>query len=534
METYDYVIVGAGSAGCVLANRLSEDPRRRVLLLEAGGSDDSLRVQTPGMVGLLWRTRFDWEFYTAPQARARGREMHWPRGKGLGGSSSINYMIYMRGHRDNYDAWRDLGNAGWGYADVLPYFKRSEDNVRGAGPFHGAGGPLSVTDVDANGMSDLLVAAACDALGVQPNADFNGAEQEGAGRFQATIRDGKRCSASVAFLRPARSRPNLVVETGALVTNVVVEKGRAAGVRYRRGRKEIRVACSHEVILSAGAIGSPHLLLLSGIGPANDLRALGVKVALDLPGVGKNLLDHVVVGVGMEDKAKVTRNVNPFNFLGWLAQHRFTRRGPMASNAAESGAFVRTSPQLARPDLQFHFLPVASDQESYDKQSFLPKGHAFLMLPTLLYPESRGEIRLASTDPARPPVIDPRYFSAESDLRVLTEGVRMAQRIARSKVLASCRGRAFSPLVDADDDATLHDEIRKRCNTLFHPAGTCKMGRDADAVVDASLRVRGIEGLRVADASIMPTIVGGNTNAPCIMIGEKAADIILERPAPAA
>jgi choline dehydrogenase len=526
-QTYDYIIVGGGSAGCVLANRLSADPKNSVLLLEAGGPDTSLRVHTPGLVGLLWRSRYDWAYFTSPQKGLEGREMHWPRGKVLGGSSSINYMIYMRGHHDNYDHWRELGNQGWGYDDVLPYFKRSENNARGADAFHGAGGPLDVTDVVVNPMTDLLIEAAEDALGLAPNRDFNGAIQAGAGRFQATIRAGRRCSAAVAFLQPARSRPNLTVETGATVEGIAIENGRAVAVRYTRGRKRQRVTATREIILSSGAIGSPELLLRSGVGPADELRALGVPVAVDLPGVGKNLQDHVMVGVPFKDKAGVTRNVNPINLLRWLAQHRLTQTGPMASNAAEAGAYVSSTASPSRPDLQFHFLPVGSDQVNYDDGMFMPKGNAFVMIPTVLYPQSRGEIRLESSDPAKRPVVDPNYFSEDADLRVLVEGVRMAQRIASSRYLTHCRGKAMSPLGESEDEATLRVEVRRRCNTLFHPVGTCKMGSDRAAVVDASLRVHGIAGLRVVDASIMPTIVGGNTNAPTMMIAEKAADLIL-------
>jgi choline dehydrogenase len=522
----DYVIAGGGSAGCVLAARLSEDPSIKVLLLEAGGSDESLRIRTPGLVGLLWRNRFDWTFFTTKQDRLGGRQMHWPRGRVLGGSSSINYMIYIRGHRDNYDQWRDLGNPGWGYDDVLPYFKLSENNVRGADGFHGAGGPLDVTDGDVNPMSDLLVEATKDVLGVPGNRDFNGAEQEGTGRYQATIRGGRRCSASVAFLKPARARKNLTVETDALVTGVRVERGRAVGVTYRRGGKTLEVNADREVILAAGAVGSPHLLLLSGIGPAAELTTQGVRVVHDLPGVGKNLQDHLFVNVGWQDKGGITGKLTPLNLLMWLGRHALFQTGPMASNTAESGGFVRTQPGEPRPNLQFHFLPVNSSQVNFDEKAFQPTGAAFALLPTLLYPKSRGEIRLGSTDPARPPFIDPRYFSDEDDLRVLAEGVRLSQRIGRSKLLGKYRGETLSPLTDIEDEATLRAEIRRRTSTLFHPVGTCKMGSDDMAVVDATLKVRGIDGLRVVDASIMPTIVGGNTNAPTIMIAEKAAKLV--------
>lgn len=527
MEQADYVVVGGGSAGCVLAERLSRERGAQVVLLEAGGRDRDPRIDVPGLVGLLWRSRHDWTFFTEPQAYALSRRMHIPRGKVLGGSSSLNYMIYMRGNPANYDAWARAGNTGWSYADVLPYFKRSEDNARGADEFHDVGGRLHVADVPEHPMLRRLIEATMDALGVSYNPDFNGARQEGVGPHQATIRGGRRHSAARAFLEPAEGRTNLRVVTGAHASSLIVERGRVVGVRYRVGDESRSVRAAREVVLAAGAIGSPQLLLLSGIGPAVALERLGIPVVMDLPGVGENLQDHVMVTVAAAERGGLTQHINPVAMLGWLAEHTLTTGGPLARNVAEAGAFVRSTPDQPIPDLQLIFLPAGSARVNFDRLPFVPWGHAFSILPTLLYPKSRGRVTLRDADPRSAPCIDPRYFAEDHDLDTLVRGVRLAQSVLKSARLDGVRGRPLTPLASATDEATLRHEVRRRANTLFHPVGTCRMGSDAAAVVDARLRVHGLAGLRVADCSIMPDIVGGNTNAPALMIAERAADFML-------
>lgn len=525
--TYDYVVVGAGSAGCVVAARLSEDPRCRVLLLEAGPSSRDLRIRTPGLVSTLWRTRFDWGFRTEPLTHMANRRGYWPRGRVLGGSSCLNYMIYVRGHRADYDGWRDLGNEGWGYDDLLPLFRRSEDNARGADTFHGVGGPLRVSDVREAEICRLLTEAGSRATGAPLLKDVNTPEREGFGPFQLTVRDGARCSTDVAFLRPVLGRPNLTVTSGVLVERVLLDGRRATGVRYRGAGGAVDVRAAEAVVLCAGAVGSPHLLLLSGIGPADDLRVLGVEVRHDLPGVGRNLQDHLVAPVGWAVRSDVAGNLTPLRLLGWLGRHVLTGRGPMSSSGAEAGGFVRTTPAAPIPDLQFHFLGTSPPADALDEVNYDPRGRGCSVAPTLLYPESVGEIRLRSPRPDVPPIVDPRYLEAEADLETLLRGVRMAHRIAASDPVADHLGEPRTPLSfpDASDEA-LRTAIRERASTLFHPVGTCKMGRDPLAVVDPALSVHGLEGLRVADCSIMPTIVGGNTNAPAIMIGEKLASLL--------
>lgn len=517
---YDYVIVGAGSAGCVLASRLSEDPHTRVLLLEAGCDDRVKEVRIPAAFSRLFKSRRDWNFYTQEEPHLNRRRLYWPRGKMIGGSSSMNAMIYVRGNPADYDSWRDLGNPGWGFANVLPYFKKSENHERGTSEFHGADGPVNVSDLRyVNELTRAFLAAAHE-IGIPANSDFNGPTQEGAGLYQVTQTNGRRQSAADAYLRPAQQRPNLTVISSAYATRVLLENHRALGVEYIRAGATKQSRADREVILAAGAVNSPQLLLLSGIGPAEELKKVGIGTAHDLPGVGKNLQDHPMVSVGYLSLKPVSlQNADsPRNFVQWLV----LKRGPLTSNVAEAGIFARTRNGLSTPDLQLLFGPAYYVNHGLDRR----KEHCFGFGPTLLTPESRGNISLRSINPLDPPAIRANYLSTESDMRVIAEGVRLSRELAQTKAFAPYRGDELHPGAHVKSREELANFIRGEAQTLYHPVGTCKMGSDALAVVDPQLRVRGIENLRVADASIMPRIPAGNTNAPTIMIAEKGADMI--------
>lgn len=542
MNAFDYVVVGAGSAGCVLANRLSADGHT-VCLLEAGPRDTSPFILMPGGIIQMLRSQdCNWHFRTAPQTRLAGRSLLWPRGKTLGGSSAINAMCYIRGHAADYDHWAALGNEGWGWSDVLPLFRASENYEPGADDFHGQGGPLNVcAPRHTNPLSAVFLEAARQA-GYPANPDFNGAQQEGVGYYKVTHKDGQRCSNARAFLRPAEARPNLTVITGAHATRVLVEGGRAVGVRYFQDSRYREVHATREVILSAGAIGSPHLLLLSGIGPREELMRHGIKPLVDLPGVGKNLQDHLGAPVCVQDRSRTAFSFHPLSFwrtLKALFQYAFGRRGELTSNVAEAGGFIRTAPSEALPDLQLHFLPVVYTHHGMDLWPAV-RHYAYCLIVYDTRPASRGELRLASADPLAPPLIDPNHFDDPRDLAKLVAGMNQARAILGQDAFRPHAGAELMPGPAVRSDEQMAEWLRAHAETLYHPVGTCRMGRDPLAVVDARLRVHGIDGLRVADASIMPTLVGGNTNAPTTMIAEKAARMVLEdagaadRPAAAA
>jgi choline dehydrogenase len=527
---FDYVIVGGGSAGCVVAARLAEDPGVRVLLLEAGPAAENVaEIRIPAAYTRLFRSRYDWNYVTLPQERADGRPIYWPRGRVLGGSSAMNSMIYIRGNRLDYDTWRDeFGCTGWGYRELLPYFLRAEDNARGASPYHGTGGPLSVQDLRHKSEHMRLFIAAATRRGALENDDFNGPEQDGVGFYQVTQRDGKRCSVADAYL--AHRPRNLAIVTNALVTGLLIEGGRAAGVTYRYHGKEETARADAEVILAAGAIGSPQLLMLSGIGPADHLREQGIYVIADTPAVGANLIDHPSVPVlwatpGVRGLWEDSGNAG---FARWQLRHR----GPLTSNIAEAGGFARSDPKRPAPDLQWHVLPVG-----YREQGLAdPARRAMTVLVTLDDVASRGRIRLASRDPRYRPLIDPGYLSDVRDLNALAVGVRMARDYGTAAPLSKICAEELAPGDGVHTDHEMRDFIRASVVTTYHPAGTCAMGGDSKqtasgqvSVVDPMLRVRGVDGLRVVDASVMPTLPRGNTNAPTIAIAERAADLIVGR-----
>jgi choline dehydrogenase len=526
---YDYIIVGAGSAGCVLAHRLSALHALRVLLIEAGGSDRHPMIHMPAGIALLaGNRRINWRYRTESEPELAGRRLYWPRGKVLGGSSSINAMCYTRGHSQDYDEWAAVTTPAWSYAAVLPYFLRSEDH-HGSGEhgYHGHGGPLSVEDLRfRNPLSAVFVAAGV-ARGLPRNEDFNGRHQRGVGFYQVTQRNGRRSSAATAYLSPARQRRNLTIRTDSLATRVLFSGERACGVEFHHAGKLEQVRATREVLLCAGTIGSPQLLLLSGVGPAAELEALGIRVTADRREVGRNLQDHLDFCTLNQCPEPITYDFTRAQAFAVGLRYFLTRSGPGVSNVAEAGAFVHTS--LApdeRPDVQLHFVPAQLDEHGRNR---LP-GHGFTVHACVLRPASRGTLTLRSARAADPPRIQPRYLSEPHDLEVLLEGMRISRDIIAAAPFARFRGRELFPGEGRSTRAELEATVRRKAETIYHPAGTCRMGRDDSAVVDPELRVQGIEGLRVVDASVMPRLVGGNTNAPTIMIAEKAADMILRGP----
>ncbi len=529
MSDYDFIIVGAGSAGCVLANRLSESPAHRVLLLEAGGSDRNPLIHVPLVAGAMYTWKpVNWGYDTEPVPELNGRSLHWPRGKVLGGSSSINGMVYIRGNARDYDTWRQLGCTGWSYADVLPYFKRSERHLERDDAYHGTDGPLVVTKGRGDHPLYGAFMAAAVSEGYTRVDDFNGAQQEGFGFHDFTIRRGKRQSAATAFLKPARRRPNLTVVTRAQATRVLFEGKRAIGVEYERFGELHQARAAREVILSGGAVNSPALLQSSGIGPAGLLRDVGLPVVADVPGVGENLQDHLGIYVQYACTQPITLYslFRPDRAAAAVLRAILFGTGPAASIPLEGSGYIKTRPELELPDIKCSLVPGLSLETTRAGQ----RRHGFQTAVHQLRPESRGHIRIRSANPLDKPAIQPNALTSPTDVRAMRDALKIMRRLLTNEAFAPFRGETIAPPDDVSTDDEIDAWVRQEARTVFHPVGTCKMGTDEAAVVDPELQVRGVEALRVADASAMPRLIGGNTNAPTIMIAEKAADMILGRP----